>query len=194
MVVYNVSSDKKDQRSLFEKLEKNLQEFVEDVFVPKKQKETDNKLQKFTFYVDGASRGNPGRSGAGVYLLQGENSIEEKGFFLGIRTNNEAEYFAMLLGIYFFKVHAQPSSTLTVISDSQLLIRQMQGIYKVKKPELQKLHMIATCELAGFAVEFQHVEREYNTIADALANKGVDEKIAVPLKFLDMLTTYGVCF
>ena len=181
-----MTSEKKDQQSLFNLLAKSEEQPV----VLKVSKTT----SEFTLYVDGASRGNPGKSGAGVYLTENKKSVVEKGFLLGIRTNNEAEYLAMLLGVYFFKLHAKKDSSLMIISDSLLLIRQMQKMYKVKKPELQKFHTIATHELTGFKVSFQHVEREYNTIADALANDGVDKKTVVPLKFLDMLSTYEFYF
>jgi len=173
-----MSSEKKDQISIFD----TICNFI---------KPTEKKSDQYTLYIDGASRGNPGKSGVGICIKKGDKAVIKKGFFVGIRTNNEAEYLALLLGLYLFKSEIPAATILHVISDSQLLIRQMQGVYKVKKDELRLLHTIALVQLEGIKSTFEHVEREKNTIADELANKGIDEKNMVPLKFLDMLSTYG---
>lgn len=147
---------------------------------------------QWELYVDGASRGNPGPSGAGVHLLFQKKTVLKKGFFLGECTNNEAEYLALFIGLYLLKLQRNDSESVRIVSDSQLLIRQMQGIYKVKKEELKVLHEAIKKELEGISCVFQHVERENNTIADAMANKGIDEKATLPLKFLDLLHTYSI--
>lgn len=146
----------------------------------------------WALFVDGASKGNPGPAGAGVYILKNRKPFLKKGFYLQEKTNNEAEYLALLIGIFFLKSHVLPGQRVRVVSDSELLIKQMKGLYKVKKPELQALHLIAKTELAALKVDFEHVLREKNTHADALANEGVDKKISLPLTFLDLLRTYDV--
>ena len=143
-------------------------------------------------FVDGASRGNPGPSGAGVYIRNEGNDFFKKGFYLQRKTNNEAEYLAMIIGIFFLKSEVQPGQTVRIVSDSQLLVKQMQGEYKVRKPELQKLHRIAHAESSSYNPVFEHVLRDKNVQADALANEGVDKKTSLPLKFLDALRAYDM--
>src|SRR5471030_99614 len=82
--------------------------------------------------VDGASRGNHGPAGAGLYLKKGAYVVLKQGFFLGNCTNNQAEYAALLLGICQARTLIQSSHTLHIVSDSELLVRQLQGTYKVK--------------------------------------------------------------
>jgi ribonuclease HI len=146
----------------------------------------------WTIFIDGASRGNPGPSGAGVYIQKNKKFFAGHGFYLGIKTNNEAEYYALLLAIFLVKKEASSQDTVHIISDSQLLIKQMLGVYRVKKSELQVFYTIAKQETLDMQITFEHVLREKNTHADALANEGVDKKKSLPLKFLDMLQRYEV--
>lgn len=141
--------------------------------------------------IDGASRNNPGPSGAGVYLTKNGIPVVKQGFFLGIKTNNEAEYLALLLGLYFARQHMQPGETLLVVSDSQLLIRQLEGRYKITKPHLRALYDCAQTILHKEHYAVEHVLREYNTIADQLANDGVDSKVSVPADFLSICSVYS---
>jgi ribonuclease HI len=176
-----VSLDKKGQHSIFDSFLETINSFSTDASV------------KWTLYVDGASRGNPGKGGAGVYLKKGNDSFLRTGFYLGnSSTNNEAEYCALLIGIYLFKQKKEEGDTLSIFSDSQLLIYQLLGKYRVKKEELQKYHRAIKRELEGTSHTFDHVMREKNTVADAMANKGIDEANALPLKFLDLLRTYNI--
>jgi len=142
-------------------------------------------------FVDGASRGNPGPAGAGIYIKKKGEDFLKKGFYLQKKTNNEAEYFALVIGVFFLKSEVQPGDNVRIVSDSELLIKQMQGQYRVRKEELKKLHGVATQESSFFSPEFEHVLREKNTCADALANEGVDKKTSLPLKLLDVLRTYA---
>src|SRR3990167_10555260 len=82
-------------------------------------------------HIDGASRNNPGQAGAGFCLQRGGVKLCEQGFFVGHRTNNQAEYFALLLGLYFAKEYVDKQEPLLIYSDSQLLVRQMMGVYKI---------------------------------------------------------------
>ena len=138
-------------------------------------------------FFDGASRNNPGPSGAGLFLLKGDESVEKRGFFLGKKTNNQAEYFALLLGLFYLKRHLCEGDLVLIVSDSQLLVRQLKGEYKVKNAKLKPLHGLAKSLLCDVAYNAVHVLREENKEADALANEGIDKKRKPPQKFLDLL-------
>lgn len=141
-------------------------------------------LTEWQLFVDGAARNNPGPAGAGIYITkQGEPFIKQ-GFFLGNKTNNQAEYMALILGICQVSEHMAPHDTLKIFSDSELLIKQIKGIYAVKNKELKILHERLKKLLAPFTYSAHHVLREKNAIADALANHGIDKKIKVPENLL----------
>jgi ribonuclease HI len=127
-------------------------------------------------HVDGASRGNPGDAGFGVYVTAPDGSEVASLFgYLGTATNNVAEYQALLHGLRF--ALARGASSVEVFSDSELLVRQIEGRYRVKHAGLQPLHREAQSLLARFAkTRVAHVPRERNREADALANRAVDEK------------------
>ena len=146
----------------------------------------------WTVFIDGASRGNPGNAGAGVYIKKADEVIVKTGFFLGTKTNNEAEYIALLVAIFFLKKHVLADEPIIIHSDSLLIIQQMKGVFKVKKHEMRTLHTMAMQESFGLRISYEHVMRERNQIADALANEGVDNKTPLPLKFLDILQTYEI--
>jgi ribonuclease HI len=124
--------------------------------------------------IDGASRGNPGPASYAVVLRDPEGKIAlELAKNIGRETNNVAEYFALLAALDYAATHN--IAALRVRSDSELLVRQMQGRYKVKSPDLKPLHERATKlsrQLRYFAIE--HVRRELNRDADALANVALD--------------------
>jgi ribonuclease HI len=124
--------------------------------------------------IDGASRGNPGPASYAVVLRDPEGKIAlELAKNIGRETNNVAEYFALLAALDYAATH--DIAALRVRSDSELLVRQMQGHYKVKSPDLKPLHERASKlsrHLQYFAIE--HVRRELNTDADALANVALD--------------------
>lgn len=145
---------------------------------------TREKKHTWYLYVDGASRSNPGPSGAGIYLTKEKDPIEQRGFYLGTKTNNQAEYIALLIGLSYAQKHLAQQDKLIVISDSELLIKQLKGIYAVRNPILEKLYCRVTQKLANFSYILTHVLREKNTIADSLANTGIDKKIAVPKEIL----------
>lgn len=154
---------------------------------------TDEDAATWQLFVDGASRNNPGQSGAGVYLLKNDKVVVAKGFDLGIKTNNEAEYLALLLGVFLAREKLYSNDIFYIVSDSQLMIRQLKREYKVKMPHLQKLHAAAFTLLEGLNYSFCHVLREHNTHADALANKGADKKgTAIPSGFIEMLRSHQI--
>ena len=127
-------------------------------------------------WVDGGARGNPGPAGWGAFLRGPEGVVELKGF-LGIATNNVAEYSGLLAALRH--AIASGASTLRVYADSELMVRQMKGEYKVRAPGLRPLfeearRMVKT--LRRF--EIHHVPREKNRDADRLANLAMDEGLA----------------
>jgi probable phosphoglycerate mutase len=126
-------------------------------------------------YIDGGSRGNPGPAGYGVRIEDGGgNLIEEFCGSVGVATNNVAEYQGLLAALRWAKDHA--ARPLLVRSDSELLVRQMLGVYRVKNPGLQPLHREALDLVSRIgAVRFEHVRREQNVDADRLANQAMDE-------------------
>ncbi len=126
-------------------------------------------------FTDGAARGNPGPAGAGVVIEDDQGTrLCGRHRFLGKATNNEAEYLALIEGL---KTAAEwKPDRLEIYLDSKLVVEQMNGSYKVKKPELKPLHDKAKELLTGFGeVVVAHVERERNKGADALANRALDE-------------------
>ena len=126
-------------------------------------------------YTDGASRGNPGPSSAGfvVYTQHNQKTIYETAFLLGTQTNNFAEYSAVLEAL---KMSAQNQiQNLIIKSDSELLVKQLSGLYKVKSLSLKKLYReCKKWEREIPQVQFQHIPREQNKRADALANLILD--------------------
>ncbi|MGD9125218.1 MAG: ribonuclease HI family protein [Desulfarculaceae bacterium] len=129
-------------------------------------------------HADGASRGNPGLAGAGAVLLdQTGRQVGSFKRFLGVATNNEAEYQALLLGLE--GARKLGADRLKIRLDSQLLVRQLNGQYRVKSPGLKPLYEKALRLLRDFAeVDIIHVKRNLNTEADALANQAIDEAVA----------------
>jgi ribonuclease HI len=129
---------------------------------------------KLVLCVDGASRGNPGHSGAGVVIADQEGRIlEESSRYLGLGTNNEAEYRALILGLS--RAADLGGTELEVRTDSELMVRQIAGAYRVKHANLKPLFEEAGILFARFrARTVHHVPRERNARADLLANRAID--------------------
>ena len=129
-----------------------------------------------TLYVDGAAKGNPGPAGIGVLVeLEGEVLKEYSGF-LGKATNNVAEYKALIKGLEI--VRKLGAKRVNAISDSELIVRQMNGQYKVKNEKLLPLYQSAR-DLVGSldAFRIRHVSRSENQHADRLANHGISNAL-----------------
>lgn len=127
-----------------------------------------------TVYTDGGSRGNPGPAGHGV-LVQAEDGtvLAELSQYLGVRTNNYAEYSGLLAALEYALAHGH--RRLRVYSDSELMVRQVRGEYKVKSPDLRPLYEEAKRRIARLeAFEVRHVLRGKNKRADQLANAAMD--------------------
>jgi ribonuclease HI/probable phosphoglycerate mutase len=134
---------------------------------------TQNESETAVLYVDGASFGNPGPSGAGIVLKVGEETVAERSEDTGYGTNNQAEYRALLEGLG--AAIQRGVRKLLVRSDSQLLVRQMKGEYKMKAPGLRGLKAEADALRERFEeVRFEHVPRERNDRADELAKLGAE--------------------
>jgi ribonuclease HI len=128
-------------------------------------------------YSDGASRNNPGEAGAGVYITEGGKPRHRIARYLGRATNNIAEYTAAIIALEY-AVQAG-ASKVGLLADSELLVKQLNGQYKVKNEGLKPLHQKVRELIAKIgSVEVKYIPRAMNKEADALANKAIDEKIA----------------
>ena len=132
-------------------------------------------------YTDGGSRGNPGISGYGLVIYDDQKTlIYKESKFLGIKTNNEAEYSGIIAALEWVKKNqsAYQITQLNFFADSQLMIRQFQGIYKVKAPTLLPLFSRAQQLLLqiNLPAKFTDVRREFNKLADELANQAMDRR------------------
>jgi ribonuclease HI len=128
-----------------------------------------------TAYIDGGSRGNPGPAGYGVQIVDDDGMVvEELHESVGVATNNVAEYRGLLAALAW--AIDRGVRALHIRSDSELLVKQLRGEYRVKNPNLQPLYRDA-CALVGRIgrVTFEHVRREFNKEADRLANQAMDE-------------------
>jgi ribonuclease HI len=133
---------------------------------------------RLIIYIDGASRGNPGRAGAGIWITNGEGEkISEVSRYLGHKTNNEAEYWALLLGLREAK--RLGGEALQIFTDSELVERQIKGVYRVKDLDLKALHKTVIENLKTFSsFEIESIPREENKEADRLANQAIQRRIA----------------
>ncbi len=129
--------------------------------------------RSLTLFCDGASRGNPGPGSYGFVIYENGILISKEGRALGSVTNNVAEYAGLIQGLV--KCIALEATQLTVKSDSQVLVRQLNGQYKVKAPHLQELVREAKELLKNFnSVQILHIPREENKEADRVANAALD--------------------
>jgi ribonuclease HI len=133
-----------------------------------------------TIYVDGGARGNPGPAGAGVVITDTHNGalLHEGGYFLGRATNNVAEYRGLLQGL---QLASQLGATaVQIVSDSELMVKQLNGEYRVKSPDLKPLYDQVRQLLQPLkSWTIRHVRREQNKRADELANQAMDAKRTV---------------
>lgn len=135
-------------------------------------------------FTDGACRGNPGESGAGILIISEFSGFRrELKKYLGTGTNNQAEYSALIILLKEIIEHHSDYSGVThliVHSDSELLVRQMNGRYKIKSPNILKYHLEVRrllMMLNGLQVVFKNIPREENIEADRLANAAIDEHL-----------------
>lgn len=133
-------------------------------------------MKKLLVYTDGWARGNPGPAGVGVYITDPAGTpVERRYKYLGVATNNVAEYTGALLGIT--RAIDLGATEIELRMDSQLVVEQLSGNYKVKNAELKKIHTeIGQWILNwGGKISFIHIRREQNKEADRLSNVAMDE-------------------
>jgi ribonuclease HI len=137
----------------------------------------------YTANIDGAARGNPGPASYGLVLRRPDGTpLESLGKYIGRHTNNVAEYYALIAALDY--AAANGIKRLCVQSDSQLIVNQMKGLYKVRHPDLRPLHERAKKMAAGLeAFAIQYVPREQNREADAAANAALDNTGGVKPSF-----------
>ena len=129
---------------------------------------------KLTAYIDGSCEGNPGESGCGAIFRNDQGStVGNAGWYLGHGTNNTAEYQGLIKCLQMAKKLG--ASRLVVFSDSQLLVNQVRGLYKVKKPHLVELHeaVVRSIREHGMRFEIHYIPREENLEADGLARRAI---------------------
>ncbi len=133
--------------------------------------------KRLILHTDGASRGNPGDAGLGVLMEDESGHIVKKlARYLGHATNNQAEYAAMIAGLR--EASGLGAEELSIYADSELLVKQLNGQYRVKNPELQVMHAEAKSLIAGYRrVVIEYVPRAMNAEADALANEAIDKRL-----------------
>ena len=131
-------------------------------------------MDKVVVNVDGGARGNPGPAAIAAVVQDADGQVlQEKGETIGRATNNVAEYRALLLGIEM--AAALGASELELVGDSELIVRQVEGKYKVKDAALRELHAEVKRALEPFASwSIRHVRREQNAEADRLVNEALD--------------------
>lgn len=137
---------------------------------------SEGKTPRLVVYTDGAARGNPGPAGAGAHLEDDAGKhVASVAQFLGDATNNVAEYSALLLGLE--RAHVLGARDVEVRADSELMVKQMRGEYRVRNAGLKPLFERARTLAARFdSVKYVHVRRELNQAADRLANQAIDRR------------------
>lgn len=130
----------------------------------------------YQLYTDGAARGNPGPAGAGAYICRPDGDVvAEIALYLGETTNNVAEYQALLAGLR--RLVELKAREVCIFADSQLMVRQIEGQYRVKHPNLKPLFEEALALLKKIPhYTIGHIDREQNFEADRLANQAIDER------------------
>lgn len=168
--------------------EEMIDTLIQEISHQKKEKKSDTiglqqhsgmqhkkgELNELIIHTDGASRGNPGKAGIGIVIYDKEHHIiEEACRYIGRSTNNVAEYRAMILAAQ--KAIHYDTKKVTFKTDSELLVRQLNGMYRVKSTSILPLYNELMALLHKIpAWKIQHVRREENIHADALANQGID--------------------
>jgi len=127
--------------------------------------------------ADGGSRGNPGVAAGGAVVVDEQTGevLAEVGVFVGIATNNVAEYSGLLAGLTRAR-SIDPAARIRVRMDSKLVVEQMSGRWKIKHPDMRELALEAQSVISGADVTFEWIAREFNSRADAVANQAMDRR------------------
>lgn len=134
-------------------------------------------MQMFKLYTDGGSRGNPGHAAYGFVVKEDDKTIKSEGGYLGQNTNNFAEYSALIKGLNFLKEN-HPNIEVSVFLDSELVVKQLTGIYKIKNENIKHLVVsVRTLEESFKSIKYNHIPREKNHEADKQVNIALDKKL-----------------
>ena len=141
-----------------------------------KSGDDEKRMGFYSVYTDGGARGNPGIAGCGgVVFNEKDSQVSEFKHFIPYATNNEAEYTALLFGVKEVLTY-NPQKVIFYL-DSELVVKQMKGEYKIKKPELKEIYLKIQAILGKIhEVSFVHIPREKNKLADKLANEAMDKR------------------
>jgi ribonuclease HI len=150
------------------------------------------KKHTWWLYIDGAARNNPGPASVGIYIVKDGIPHFHDGCYLGTRTNNQAEYLALLFGLFTLQSWIVPEDRVEIFSDSQLLVRQLHGIYKIKNIQLKPLFVVAHQVIQQMRATISHIPREENTHADHMANESLDTKKIIPSSFVTFLRRHEI--
>ena len=136
----------------------------------------DEKRKELILNTDGGSRNNPGNAAIGFVISTSDGTILEKEKkYIGIATNNEAEYQALLSGLQFVRNHYSECTYLTIYSDSELMVKQLRGEYKIREPHLMKFADSIKALLKELSMySLIHILRAKNKLADKLVNEALD--------------------
>jgi len=134
-------------------------------------------MTQVSIYVDGGSRGNPGRAAAAFVVIEDGKIISKKGFFLGTKTNNEAEYSSVIYALKWLVERSESLDKVNVFLDSELVTKQLRGEYKMKSKNLMPLLAKARSleKIIYSKIIYKNVPREKNRLADRMVNKVLDE-------------------
>jgi ribonuclease HI/pterin-4a-carbinolamine dehydratase len=171
-----------EQNGEITELDRQLSEEIDKVVATETTQKLGNVVQKVEqvkLYADGGSRGNPGPSASGFVVLTMEDKVlVDQGVYLGVTTNNQAEYTALKLGLE--EAHKIGAREVDVYMDSLLVVNQMKGIFKVRNRDLWPIHDAIKTLVSQFRhVHFQHVPRELNKLADAAVNRALDGELGI---------------
>jgi ribonuclease HI len=159
--------------------DKHLTDSIDDFHttLTTNSKNTTKTIKKLKIYTDGGSRGNPGPSASGFVLLDmDDNIVVQQGIYLGITTNNQAEYQALKLALE--EARRLQASQVFVYMDSLLVVNQMLGKFKIKNRDLWPIYdSIKKIAVTFNTITFTHVPRELNKLADRMVNKALDEHL-----------------
>ena len=171
-----------EQNGAITELDRKLSEEIDKVVVGETTGKIENsikKIEQVKVYADGGSRGNPGPSASGFVVYDmNDKVLVDQGVYLGVTTNNQAEYTALKLGLE--EAQKLGAREVDVYMDSLLVINQMRGIFKVRNRDLWPIHDAIKKLVPQFKhVHFQHVPRELNKAADAAVNRALDEELGI---------------
>lgn len=171
-----------DQNNTVTGKDRQLAQAIDRLFearLPTVQEQVIKSLKKAILYADGGSRGNPGPSASGYVILNMDSNVVKKsGVYLGITTNNQAEYQALKLGVE--EAQKLGVQELQVYMDSLLVVNQMKGLFKIRNRDLWPIHQAIKEQAKNFKkITYSHVPRELNKLADAEVNTTLDAELTV---------------